>query len=226
MNKQQIIDSIDRAITKIEEARATMVTQDGQMGTYYTINQTLHQKAFVIAFRTLQRFAPSDSSYLNLKPEQDSGNSSRRFKKDLESLEGCLLALKEDYEDDCLTTFEELVHANLFTDILDQAKHLLDNGYKDAAAVTIGCTLESHLKALCTKNGIDITKDNGRAKAASELNTELRIANVYPMSQDRQVQAWLDIRNDAAHGHYDKVEKIRVEAMLSELRNFLVRYPA
>lgn len=225
MNKQQIIVSIDRAILKLESANSTIRFCPGDMGTgSIDVDEILYQKAYVTGINTLRRFAPPNLAYLAEIPEKE--ESPWKYQKVLNELQGILFALKEDYQDDCLTTFEELVHANLFADILDQAKHLLDNGYKDAAAVTIGCTLESHLKALCTKNGIDITKDNGRAKTASELNTELRIASIYPMSQDRQVQAWLDIRNDAAHGNYDKVEKVRVEAMLSEFRNFLVRYPA
>ena len=36
------------------------------------------------------------------------------------------------------------------------AEYLLHEGYKDSAAVIAGSTLESHLRALCNKNGIDI----------------------------------------------------------------------
>ena len=53
----------------------------------------------------------------------------------------------------------------------------MENGYKDAAAVVSGSTLEAHLRQLCQKFGVAIeTKDskgNLRPKKADWMNSDL-----------------------------------------------------
>lgn len=49
------------------------------------------------------------------------------------------------------------LHLNVcprISEFLDMSQHLNEAGYKDAAAVIAGSTLESHLKELAVKNGI------------------------------------------------------------------------
>ena len=65
---------------------------------------------------------------------------------------GALKALREDYENNYLQSFNEMIDANLFTDILEQAKYLLSEGYFRASAVVAGVALESHLRKLAEKN--------------------------------------------------------------------------
>ena len=56
---------------------------------------------------------------------------------------GILLAVKEDFENGYLRTIESLISADIFTDFLEMASYLLDEGYKDPAAVLIGSTLKA-----------------------------------------------------------------------------------
>src|SRR5450759_204540 len=48
-----------------------------------------------------------------------------------EPLLGILRGLRADYAAGYLTTVEELIHADLFSDFLEMAEHLLKQGYKD-----------------------------------------------------------------------------------------------
>lgn len=141
-----------------------------------------------------------------------------------------LARVRVDIEYGLLQSLTELVHAELFDDYLEMASHLLDRGYKDPAAVLAGSTCEAHIRKLCEKNGIATLKasanGNSEAKRASALNQELKSHGVYSQSQWRQVQSWLDIRNDAAHGNYEGYTKTQVEQMIGEIRAFLVAYPA
>jgi len=71
--------------------------------------------------------------------------------------------------------------------------------------VMTGSVLEERLRQLCGKAGIETTylKDGvQRPKKADLLNSELAKQSVYKAIDQKQVTAWLAIRNDAAHGHY------------------------
>jgi hypothetical protein len=68
---------------------------------------------------------------------------------------------------------EYVIHGTVFADFLDMAQHLLDNGYKDAAAVIAGSSLESHLRHLCSKHGVDADTPDGKHKKADRINAEL-----------------------------------------------------
>lgn len=70
---------------------------------------------------------------------------------------GIVRALKGDLEDGYLATFPELVRGEMFENLIEMAKHLLEGGYKDAAAVIAGTSLESHLRQLSIKRGLQLT---------------------------------------------------------------------
>ncbi|MCC6421460.1 MAG: hypothetical protein IT429_24850 [Gemmataceae bacterium] len=144
---------------------------------------------------------------------------------------GVLRAVREDIRDGFLASFRELVHADVFDDFLAMAEYLVrDGGYKDAAAVIAGSTLEEHLRMLCQKHGVATTvvRPNGAAepKNASAMNDELRQQGAYTQIDWRAVQGWLDLRNHAAHGDYGKYTKDQVVLMIDGVRNFLARNPA
>jgi hypothetical protein len=70
------------------------------------------------------------------------------------SMAGMLRALRDDYANGYLQTVQELIHANMFSNLLDMAAYLNEQGFKDAAAVITGGVLEQHLRELCAKNAI------------------------------------------------------------------------
>lgn len=146
------------------------------------------------------------------------------------SIIGIVQALRDDIEAGYIQTLAELIHGELFSDFLEMAQHLCNTGYKDAAAVIIGSTLESHIRKLCDKNQIpteNSDKEGNMRPAKSEsLNSELAKSNVYSKLDQKSVTAWLDIRNKAAHGHYEQYTEEQVVLLLSEVRNFIARNPA
>lgn len=95
---------------------------------------------------------------------------------------GILKSIKSEIEGGWILSFKGLISAEIFSDFLEMAEHLLDEKFKDAAAVMIGSDLEEHLKQLCTKNKIDlyiIKEDKTITKKADLLNAELTKATVY-----------------------------------------------
>ena len=71
------------------------------------------------------------------------------------------------------------------------AAHLIENGYKDAAAVMAGTTLEVHMRKLCDKHGLATTSGH-KPKKAEALNAELVREGVYTKLDQKNVNclAW------------------------------------
>ncbi len=105
------------------------------------------------------------------------------------------------------------------------ASYLLDEGYKDPAAVLIGGVLEEHLRKLCIKYGISI-EENYKPKKADKINSDLSKEKVYSKLDQKSITAWLDLRNKAAHGKYDEYSKKQVLLMLEGVRKFISRNTA
>jgi hypothetical protein len=106
------------------------------------------------------------------------------------------------------------------------ANHLLENGFKDPAAVISGSVLEEHLRKLAGKSAIDVLKADASPKKADALNSELAAKLAYTKLDQKNVTAWLDLRNKAAHGLYPEYTKDQVSIMLQGVRNFVSRLPA
>ena len=141
-------------------------------------------------------------------------------------LVGILKALRADYEAGHLEAIHELIHADIFADFLLMDKYLLEEDYKDPAAVLAGGTLEEHLRKLCQKNNIEIMKDISHYRTADSLNADLAGANVYSKLDQKSATAWLDLRNKAAHGKYNEYTKDQVALMVQSILDFISRNPA
>lgn len=175
---------------------------------------------------TALRFAPPGSHYQtqSLAFQQQSLQLTTQA---LRGFPGLRRALRDDIANNRLATVTELIHADVFGDFLDMASHVLDQGYKDAAAVIAGSSLEAHLRALCAKHGLPSNDASGRPKKSDALNQDLDKAGAYLSKLDlKSVTAWLDLRNNAAHGHYAKYLPEQVGLMIAGVRDFMTRYPA
>ena len=173
---------------------------------------------------TIDRLAAAPSPYREsadalLKQYGVTNSYSIRF------LIGILKALRADYAAGYLHTVESLIQADIFADFLEMADYLLAQNYKDPAAVIVGSVLEEHLRKLCSKHGIAVSSGTS-PKKADALNAELCAAEAYSKLDQKNVTAWLDLRNKAAHGHYDQYTQQQVELLSQSVRDFLTRNPA
>jgi hypothetical protein len=187
----------------------------------------------VIAFHammvsTLRRLAPPGSTYfksLAAHEELVSKHGIMEISQDLPAMVGLLTALRDEYANGYLQSVIDLVYADVFSDFLEMARYLLEQGYKDPAAVVIGSVLESHFHKLCNKYGLAITYSNGQPRNADTLNADLKGAGAYDKSEQKAVTTWLDLRNKAAHGKYNEYTKEQVALLLENVRTFLQKVP-
>lgn len=220
---QVLVRPLDELITEFEQFRARSQHDDCSD----VIDATKAVEMITRSRAAIERLTGRKSPYQRQADEILAGKAYEQFK--LVRLTGVLRSLKADINAGYLKTFEELIHADLFADFLEMAAHLLDNGYKDAAAVLTGSTLEAHLRQLAKRVGFDLemtTSKGVRPKAADQLNAELVKAAVYSNLDQKSITAWLDLRNKAAHGQYDDYKKEQVSVMIAGVRDFMARTPA
>jgi hypothetical protein len=133
---------------------------------------------------------------------------------------GVLKAAEDDYNNGYLFDTKVLIQAEVFDDFLEQAQHLLDNGYYAPAAVIAGSVLEDGLRQLCARNSIAIS-----AKPKLDtMNADLAKAGVYNLLVQKQIVALADLRNKAAHGRWTEFTDTDVRNMINQIRSIIANY--
>ena len=137
-----------------------------------------------------------------------------------------LKGLRNDIAKGRLRTLEARMTENVFSDMLEGAEQLLSERWNDPAAVICGSVLEEHLRKLCHKVGLPVVQDGGKPKKADTINADLLRADVYSKLDQKNVTAWLDLRNKAAHGEYTNYNNEQVVNLLNGVREFIARISA
>ncbi len=228
-----VVKQIDDVLKRYEEVKRQFTKsyyseQDRSTSVYIDAPKDVDAEIISLMRNTLNRLSPNGAAAANevldgISPSNDDGRIS--------VLAGALRALKSDYESGRLKRFGEMVRSDVFSDFLEMAKYLLkDEGLKDPAAVLASGVLEQHVRKLCEKHSIPTTFVDGKGdtvpKRLNSLNQDLAKAGIYGSNDSKQVVAWADIRNAAAHAHYDKYTASQVELMVQGIRDFLARNPA
>ena len=218
----------------IAAADAVVATQKEKISTSERTGKVL-SRTVTVDNELFQEFRAASTSFIGRVLGTDSGGyidyTARvrtNYLSDTTSGRGLLKALKQEIDGGWLVTVKGLVSAEIFTDFLEMAGHLLEENYKDPAAVMIGSVLEEHLRQLCKNNGIDITIPDTRTgkdvpKKADRMNTDLYTAGVYNKLYQKTILSWLDLRNQAAHGHYTEYDIKQVRLMESGVVDFIAK---
>ena len=129
-------------------------------------------------------------------------------------------AAKDELENGFLKSVEALVSADIFTNFLEMAEHLLEQGYKDSAASLIGAVLEDGLYKIGRNNNVNVKKKDD----LNTLNNKLADTGIYNRLTQKRVKVWIDTRNKADHGSFDEYDKDVVEEMFKGVRDLLGKY--
>lgn len=219
---KQFIEQLDYILSEADK-----VAKSASQGKLRWADDIDQQKIITMSIAAINRAVGSGSAY---------GQQARTIIENdkypanhIKFIVGVVAALRQDILAGHVESLTELVHGELFGDFLEMAQHLLAEGYKDAAAVIAGSSLEAHLRQLCQKNDIDTEiTDSSRLepKKMDLINSELTKAGAYTKLDQKNITAWLDLRNKAAHGLYEEYLKEQVSLMIAGIRDFLTRNPA
>ena len=132
-----------------------------------------------------------------------------------------LKTIQSAMADGLLVRFEDLVIADAFADLTEQARYLLSQGYFLAAGVILRAVLEEKLRNMCKRHSCVPAKAN---PTISDFNQTLYTAStpVYDKTMMQHVTAMAAIGNDAAHNN-PALKKEDVERLMRDLPEFLAR---
>ena len=130
---------------------------------------------------------------------------------------GILQAVLEDIEQGFIETIRQLITAEVFSDLFDQAAHLLENGYRVPATSLAGALLENGLRSIANSKGVQVrTGDN-----LQSLNQKLAERGIYTRLTQKKVSVWTDIRNAADHGQFDQIEEQDTDELIKGAQSLL-----
>lgn len=133
---------------------------------------------------------------------------------------GILKAVQHNIRSGMLLNIRSLLQAEIFSDFLEMAEHLLNEKYKDAAAVLLGAVLEDSLRKLADANNISCYSEAGKPLTIDPLNIALAKAQIYGPLVQKQITTWANLRNDAAHGYFLRYDEGQVQQMLLFVQKF------
>lgn len=108
-----------------------------------------------------------------------------------------------------------LLQADLFDNELDAAEELAQKGFLRGSGALAGVVLESHLKEICVKHKIKITK---KKPTISDCNDALKNKGVIDLPVWRQIQHLADIRNLCDHPKGREPKKEEIDDLNSGVR--------
>jgi hypothetical protein len=214
--KDNLIQQIDEAL---DYASSSLVNEEGK----YMASKSSYETFITMALAAIRRSTGNASAY-----SEQADHVVRTKFEDMRTdwsyitgtLVGVLNAVREAINSGYLDRATDIIHASVFADFL---QHLLDQGYKDASAVIAGSSLEAHLRHLCDTHGLESVTQDGTPKKADRMNAELAKADAYQVVHQKNITAWLGLRNKAAHGEYEKYTSGMVADLISGIRHFITR---
>lgn len=186
------------------------------------INSSMSVSWLTSSLDFIARVFGIDSEYYN----SIKNNTYNKFPRDYSSRSSIhqavevLKAAKDDYENGYLFNTRVLIEAEVFDDFLEQAEHLLKQGYYQAAAVIAGSALEDCLRKLCVQKSVTLPPK----ATINPMNDGLAKAGVYNTLIQKKITALADIRNKAAHGQWTEFNGKDVEDMIRNIRRFMEEY--
>jgi hypothetical protein len=216
--QQEVLDRLDQLIEKGRKVLLTHTPNPPNVIGFPTLNSEAFAEWQAQALSYLINVLGDEHIYV----QRFKSIGQKGYKNLVSSGQGILRAVREDIEGGYLKNIEALVSAEVFSDFLEMAEHLLEQAYKDPAASLIGAVLEDGLRKICAKNKITVKS----VEDISSLNKKLADAQTYNRLMQKKIQVWNDVRNNADHGKFDEYLKSDVQDMAKGVRDFLAQYLA
>ena len=130
---------------------------------------------------------------------------------------GFLEAMEADIKGGLIGSLESRYQGEVFADFVTAAKHALDEGRKDPAAVLVCAALEDSLKRYAEMNGISV----GGLGMQEVINT-LKGKGLISGPQKGIVDAFPKLRNAAMHADWNKIQPEDVRGAIGFIEQFLL----
>jgi hypothetical protein len=139
-------------------------------------------------------------------------NMERIYNPQINYVLGVLRAVQHDME------LHGVLQAEIFTEFLDKAEHLLAESHKDAAAVLLGAVLEASVRKIAESNAIPAVFGSVNQLTIDKLNVLNMNHHAYGPPVMKKIISWAKLGNNATHGHFSKYDAGKVKKMLLFVR--------
>lgn len=215
--EERSLQRLDHLIAKADQVRKThRQIPAGYEREYTNLNHGSFMEWRAQAHRFLVGLLGAQHAYV----ENFTSRVEHPYVEHLDEGASILRAVREDVKDGYLVEVRTLISAEVFTDFLEMAKHLHENGYTHAAASLTGAILENGMRKIASANNIAVRS----ADDLGALNQKLAQANVYNRLKQQQLQPLIRIRNHADHGEFDEYFTEDVGRMIRDVAAFLADY--
>ncbi|MDB6116784.1 MAG: hypothetical protein JWO08_565 [Verrucomicrobiaceae bacterium] len=114
----------------------------------------------------------------------------------------------------------ELVRAEVFLGLLEQAECLNESGYFIAAGVLARAVLQEHLKAWAEQACVILQTDQ---PTLDDFTGALHESKIYPLTVMKHIEAMAAIGNSATHNK-EELTQDEVTQLLTEVRDFVCKH--
>lgn len=208
--------------------RANWVTQESSSKEVRTVDWPEFVKWRTSCTTLLDQLVPRNSVHRNTAEHFNT------VKNRVDSLQfgiQFLKAIAEDFEHGFLDDLGEQVEAEIAADYLGQAESLVESDERNRissapAAVLAGAVLEKALRSMCEHlSPLEATVSSaGKCLTLNPLIDALRKRDAFNEVMAKQLRAWADVRNSAAHGKFDDFTTEQVKAMVAGIATFLAQH--
>jgi hypothetical protein len=121
-----------------------------------------------------------------------------------------------------LKPFEVRFRIGAASDIMEQVQLLLKDAdlHPAATVVLAGAALEEFLRSMYEECDERLTGKPGIGSYATALQKTEQITR----GEAKEIIAWADQRNDAAHGHFDDLSRERAKIMIEAINLFISKH--
>jgi len=158
--------------------------------------------------------SPHYTEYVTAKRQCRNGN-----KYSVDALKDIFAAAKDAFENDYVFDVEAQVSGELFGDFVTAAKHALDEGHKDVAAVLACAALEDALKRYALANGLTV-----EGKSMQDIVGALKAKGLVSGAEKGLLDPMPKVRDYAMHARWEKIDPASVRSVIGYVQQFLLEH--
>lgn len=212
MNIENIRDRLGQLSDKGKELIGSRYTSEVSNQEFVDANAFREWRVGCVAF--LREALGADSPYT----KEFEFNCDSPYLSAVARGQAVLRAAREYIDFGPVARVEELVAAEIFSDLLGMANRELREGRAAAGAIVGAAVLEDVMRR-CARHRKVAIREN--VDTLAELNAKLAGGGIYPAAMHDKIAAWADLRVRAEAGGLSEDSRAEVERMLRGVRDFV-----
>lgn len=211
MNKQEIISRANELITVANSKRPERLLP-------FQIEQILLGSLSLASYCYGEKSRQVEILY-NVKKNYSQASFNSYEYQTKHNVVGFLENLKSDLTLGIMTSIEKQTKGLIYNDMLQLAKQLIDDGYKESSSVLACGAFEDCMKNIALQNGLSVSDSD-----LSEVINALKSNSIMQSVQASVAKSHVKLRNKAFHAEWSKVDIPEIKSLISFLEEIIIKY--